>query len=228
MNFGSNNINFQNDNNMTGSSNFVPPMNQMNQINQRNQNIMQLNPNSLYMNNFQQTWQNFQPSIKLVDINFNNMTNILSLLNLPIIVPCHSEHPLINCKTVGRIIPGAYWRCNCCKTDYSPNVPTFYCTACDFDLCQKCLLSFFACQIVIYNYNLGNIQETQQCLNTKFYNEKVHQHPIVRILREPTYFENKLKCNACMKDIQMPEEFFYCSLCNYCICLYCFQQRNNN
>ena len=76
--------------------------------------------------NFQQTFQNMQPSVKLLDINFNNMTNILSLLNLPIIVPCHSQHPLINCRTVGRIAPGTYWKCNCCGTDYSYNVPTFY------------------------------------------------------------------------------------------------------
>jgi hypothetical protein len=226
MNFGNNNMNFQN--NMTGSSNFVPPMNQMNQINQMNQNAMNMNPNSLYMNIFQQTWQNFQPSVKLVDVNFNNMTNILSLLNLPIIVPCHSQHPLIHCKTVGRIMPGTYWKCNCCYTDYSYNVPTFYCTACDYDLCQKCFLSFYACQIVIYNYTIGNIQATPQCANINFLNQKVHQHPVMKILREPTYFENKLRCNFCGKDIQMPEQFFYCSLCNFCICLNCYQQRNNN
>ena len=228
MNFGNNNMNFQNNNNMAGSSNSVPPMNQMNQINQMNQNTMNMNPNSLYMNIFQQTWQNFQPSVKLVDVNFNNMTNILSLLNLPIIVPCHSQHPLIHCKTVGRIMPGTYWKCNCCYTDYSYNVPTFYCTACDYDLCQKCLLSFYACQIVIYNYTIGNIQATPQCANTNFLNQKVHQHPVMKILREPTYFENKLRCNFCGKDIQMPEQFFYCSLCNFCICLNCYQQRNNN
>ena len=223
-----NQINMNMNMNMTGSNNFVPPMNQMNQINQMNQNTKQLNPNSLYMKNFQQTWQNMLPSINLVNINFNNMTNILSLLNLPIIVPCHSQHPLINCKTVGRIRPGSFWRCNCCQTDYSYNVPTFYCTACDYDLCQKCLLSFYACQIVIYNYNLGNIQATPQFSNINYYNQKVHQHSIMRILREPTYFENKLRCNFCAKDIQMPEEFFYCSLCNYCICLNCYQQRNFN
>ena len=176
--------------------------------------------------NFQQTFQNMQPSVKLLDINFNNMTNILSLLNLPIIVPCHSQHPLINCRTVGRIAPGTYWKCNCCGTDYSYNVPTFYCTACDYDLCQKCLLCFFACQIVIYNYTIGNIQSTQQCTNIQFLNQKIHQHPIMRILREATYFENKLSCNFCGKYIQKPEQFYYCSLCNYCICLNCYQQRN--
>jgi hypothetical protein len=219
------NIN-QNNMNMTDSSNFVPPLYQMNQMNLMNQNTMNMNKNSLYMMNFQQTFQNMQPSVKLLDINFNNMTNILSLLNLPIIVPCHSQHPLINCRTVGRIAPGTYWKCNCCGTDYSYNVPTFYCTACDYDLCQKCLLCFFACQIVIYNYTIGNIQSTQQCTNIQFLNQKIHQHPIMRILREPTYFENKLSCNFCGKYIQMPEQFYYCSLCNYCICLNCYQQRN--
>ena len=216
----------QNNMNMTRSSDVVPPLYQMNQMNLMNQNTMNVSQNSLYMMNFQQTYQNIQPSVKLLDINFNNMTNILSLLNLPILVPCHSQHPLINCRTVGRIGTGTNWICNCCRTDYSYNVPTFYCTACDYDLCQKCLLSFYACQIVIYNYTVGNIQATQQCTNTDHLNPKIHQHPIVRILREPTYFENKLICNFCGKYLQMPEQFYYCCLCNYCICLNCYQQKN--
>lgn len=222
MNFSNNNINMQNNMNMSG--NIMPPMNQSAQLNQMNQNTNNINPNSLYMMNFQQTWQNMQPSVKLIEINFNNMTNILSLLNLPIIVPCHSQHPLIGCKTVGRNIPGAYWKCNCCFNDYSYNVPTFYCTACDYDLCQKCLLSFFACQIVIYNYSIGNTQATQQFTNMNFFNPKIHNHPTMKILREPTYFENKLRCNNCMRDIQLIEPFNYCSLCNFCLCLNCYER----
>ena len=226
MNFGNNNMNFQN--NMTGSSNFVPPMNQMNQINQMNQNTMNMNPNSLYMNIFQQTWQNFQPTVKLVDVNFNNMTNILSLLNLPIIVPCHSQHPLIHCKTVGRIMPGTYWKCNCCFTDYSYNVPTFYCTACDFDLCQRCLLSLSAFMIAIYNYNMSSLTESTNFINISHYHADKHKHPIVKIVRDQTYAEIPLRCNLCEKTMQKTEQFYYCSLCNYCICLNCYQQRNNN
>ena len=78
----------------------------------------------------------------------------------------------------------------------------------------------------LYNYAKGNIKATQQCTNTKHLNEKIHQHPIMRILREQTYLENKLRCNFCRKDIKIPEEFYYCSLCNYCICLNCYQQKN--
>ena len=65
-------------------------------MNQMNQNIMNMNPNTLYWQNFQQTFQNMQPNMNLVNTNFNNMTNILSLLNLPIVVPYHMNHPLIN------------------------------------------------------------------------------------------------------------------------------------
>jgi hypothetical protein len=93
------------------NGNFAPPLSQMNQLNQMNQYIMNLNPESLYVKNSQQTWLNMQPSMNLLNVNFNNMSNILSLLNLPIIVPCHSQHPLINCLTVGRIGAKTYWIC---------------------------------------------------------------------------------------------------------------------
>jgi hypothetical protein len=200
-------------------------------MNQMNQNIMNMNPNTLYWQNFQQTFQNMQPNMNLVNTNFNNMTNILSLLNLPIVVPYHMNHPLINCKTPGRDFGNNCWQCNLCKINYSYTVPTFYCTACDFDLCQKCLLSLNACYITIYNYSFWmnqNIYFGEDFTNSQFYNSKIHKHPMVRILREPCYFENKLKCNFCYKDILKGEQFHYCTLCNYCVCVNCYQNKINH
>ena len=49
-------------------------------MNQMNQNIMNMNQNTLYWQNFQYTFQNMQPNMNLVNTNFNNMTNILSLI----------------------------------------------------------------------------------------------------------------------------------------------------
>ena len=57
----------------------------------------------------------------------------------------------------------------------------------------------------------------QQFKNVEYYKQNLHNHPIARILREPTYTEVPLKCNMCLKDIQRDEEFYFCSLCNYCI-----------
>ena len=61
---------------------------------------------------------------------------------------------------------------------------------------------------------------------SQFYKPKIHNHPIVRIIREPCYFENKLKCNFCFKDIQKDEQLYYCTLCNYCICLNCYAKKD--
>ena len=163
----------------------------------------------------------------LNEINFNDRSNILSLINLPIVVPYHDNHPLINCKTPGRYKGNNYWKCNNCSTNYTYNVPTFYCTACDFDLCQKCLLGLNAFMIAIYNYSKSNIYMSQQFDNVEYYKQNLHIHPIVRILREPTYTEVPLKCNMCLKDIQRDEEFYFCSLCNYCICINCYGMNVN-
>ena len=214
--------------------NFLNNMNVYNNkaaMDQMNKFINHMSANNLYSQNIQQTMNNFQKIKKnYIHTNFNNMTNILSLINLPIIVPYHAEHPLINCKTPGRVDEKFnFWECDACKAQYSYDVPTFFCTACDFDICQKCILGLGAFWIIIYNYNLGNLCETQineeSPYTRKNLEKKIHHHPIIKIIREPSYYENKTKCNLCFKDIQNDEEFYFCSLCNYCICLNCYGEK---
>ena len=200
-------------------------------MDQMNQFINYMNSNSLFSENIQQTMNNFEQSKKkYIQTNFNNMTNILSLINLPIIVPYHAEHPLINCKTPGRISEKYnFWQCDSCKSQYSYDVPTFFCTACDFDICQKCILSLGAFWIIIYNYNLGNLSEAkideESSYTMKHLNKKIHHHPTIKIIREPSYYENKIRCNLCLKEIQKDENFYFCSLCNYSVCINCYNSK---
>ena len=125
------NINFNNQ----------PGVNQMNQHLMNNSNV-----NSVYDKTISKTMNNFRKPT-LEKINFNDRSNILSLINLPIIIPYHKEHPLINCKTPGRIKKDGYWVCDNCNNNYTFNIPSFYCTACDFDICQKCFLKLNAFMI---------------------------------------------------------------------------------
>ena len=200
-------------------------------MDQMNQFINYMNSNSLFSENIQQTMNNFeQNKKKYIQTNFNNMTNILSLINLSIIVPYHAEHPLINCKTPGRISEKYnFWQCDSCKSQYSYDVPTFFCTACDFDICQKCILSLGAFWIIIYNYNLGNLSEAkideESSYTMKHLNKKIHHHPTIKIIREPSYYENKIRCNLCLKEIQKDENFYFCSLCNYSVCINCYNSK---
>ncbi len=198
--------------------------------NQQFYNNMQSNANgnNLYLNNFNQTWRNFQPNIALNNTNMNNMINILSLINFPILVPYHGQHPLINCKTPNNAKQFGIWFCGACSQNYAVNVPSFYCTACDYHLCQKCLLSLQAYQIVIHNYlNNVPIKPNEQFKNSHCINLKVHPHPIVNIQRENTHFTLDLKCNKCIKPLQKNEQFYYCTLCNYCVCHNCYKVLNN-
>ncbi len=215
---------YNNSNNNTNFANFnnQSAMNQMTQY-------MNSSENSLYNQNIDSTWKNMQnPSLN--EINFNDRSNILSLINLPIIVPYHAEHPLINCKTPGRISEKYnFWQCDSCKSQYSYDVPTFFCTACDFDICQKCILSLGAFWIIIYNYNLGNLSEAkideESSYTMKHLNKKIHHHPTIKIIREPSYYENKIRCNLCLKEIQKDENFYFCSLCNYSVCINCYNSK---
>ena len=197
-------------------------INNQSAMNQMNQYMMNISQNNLYNQNIQSTWQNMQQNANLINQNLNDMQNILCLINLPVVVPCHNQHPLINCKTPGRAEISQSWKCNNCMNDYSYNVPSFYCTACDYDLCQKCLLNLSAFMIAVYNYQLGNMYASQQFTNMSLYFPKIHNHPIVKIIKEPSFSEIQLKCNFCYKALLKNEAFHYCTLCNFCVCSNCF------
>ena len=95
-------------------------------MNQMNEYMMNTSQNTLYNQNIQSTWQNMQQNqqnpnpniIKPIEVNLNNMTNILALINLPVVIPVHNQHPLINCKTPGRREIGSSWKCNNCWSIY--------------------------------------------------------------------------------------------------------------
>ena len=70
--------------------------------------------------------------------------------------------------------------CNCYGYKYSHNAPTFYCTACDFDLYQRCLLCLSAFMIAIYNYNMSSLSESTLFINISHYHADKHKHPIVK------------------------------------------------
>ena len=218
-----NNCEISNDN--VDNQNLIDMNNSNNQI---SMNETEQNENNLYSQNYQQTWHNMQQNVNLIEKNLNNMNNILSLINLPIVIPYHKQHPLISCKTPGRVKPNNYWMCDNCDNKYSYNVPSFYCTACDYDICQKCFLSLNAYQIVVYNYSKSNIYATQDFSNNQYYKPNIHNHPIVEIIIEPTYSPINLKCNICLKDFKNQESLYYCGLCNFCLCLDCFISKNNN
>ena len=174
--------------------------------------------------------------------NNNKRPNKYLLINKirdPIIIDFHA-HPLCCCFTRERGAFSEFWTCKNCGNNYSFDIPSFYCTYCDYDLCQNCLMGL----------PLGKIKFADEKCNFKVYVNKnhpnyrpnFHQHPLALVKLEEYFYNDKniIRCKRVPgfdnngkkignEEIQLNKHSFYlCSLCNYYICKDCFQNCNQN
>lgn len=176
---------------------------------------MNYNPNPQKM---QQMFSQMVPNSQLYNYDFGNMNNmLLSLINSSIITIDH-PHPLYSCLTPQKGRYSQFWTCRKCRCNYMLNVPSFYCTFCDIDLCQKCFLQYPIYQIELYtyrnsNYNFKNLMGNQNDQNLRM---NIHNHPL-RLIQIMNYNSQRynIHCMNCRNNIQNTDNFFYCSLCNF-------------
>ena len=173
--------------------------------------------------------------LNLNDTQINNLPmsfqnkNLISLINSPIQINIH-EHPLIYCCTKNRA--GAGWTCNKCSISYSYESYTFYCTFCDFDLCENCLGQFQLNQILLYDYNYSNLKNIIKISKDNYEWQKkfsVHHHMLTLLNKQNDL--NSWVCNKCFQTFKNNISCFYCSLCDFNLCQNCgnnIQQDNNN
>ena len=214
---------------------------QMQQIYQPMQQIQQ--PTQQIPQQMQQIPQQMQQIPQQNTENNNNKRpNKYLLINKirdPIIIDFHA-HPLHCCFTIERGAFSEFWTCKNCGNNYSFDIPSFYCTYCDYDLCQNCLMGL----------PLGKIKFADEKCNFKVYVNKnhpnyrpnFHQHPLALVKSEEYLYndKNKIHCKRVPgfdnngkkighEEIQLNKDSFYlCSLCNYYICKDCFQNCNQN
>ena len=153
---------------------------------------------------------------------------LLNRINSSIMIEFHG-HPLFSCFTPQRANCSQYWTCFQCKCNYSYKVPSFYCTACNYDLCQKCLMQCKLFTIQMYDYSKNEYKNID--MNPNQLNTYAHNHCMTLIQPENYNTDGNyvIHCKSCRCDIKSKEYFYYCSLCNFYICQNCFNgQRSNN
>ena len=156
---------------------------------------------------------------------------LISRINSSIMIKFH-HHPLYSCFSPLRANSSQFWTCNYCGSKYNYTVPSFYCTACDYDLCQKCLIQCQLYEIIMYDYSKNEFLNITMTQNEGNNNLSVHNHRLALIKIEIYDPNNKyyIHCKACKGNIKNTDQFYYCSLCNFYLCEKCFipDQNNNN
>ena len=174
-------------------------------------------------------------NINMMNIFNNSGVSLLSLLNEPILTLKH-PHPLIYCYTSSRSKTGTSWTCDNCNCNYfynSPNSATFYCTFCDFDICQNCMQQLTLYNIKLFNYNsqysqfLMNMSNPMNQMNHFKWQTRLpyHKHPLTLIQKLNQYYS--WKCNICNSMYNNNEQMYYCSLCNFHLCQKCKNNDNS-
>ena len=206
--------------------------NNNNNFNMKNNNNFNPNNNNFFNNQVPQGMimgnNNYQPPTQY---NYS-MTNLKSDVNLlinrinkSIILEDHT-HPLYSCFTPQRADNSKFWACKKCLYQYDFNIPSFLCTACDYDICQNCIMQMPLFKLKFYNYSQG--QNFNVNTNINYFNYKPNLHKHILTLIQIENYENQqcvIHCRACKGDIKYGDKFFYCSLCNFYVCPNCF---NNN
>jgi hypothetical protein len=117
------------------------------------------------------------------------------------------------------------WKCNVCKKNYSKNEPKYYCSICDYNMCDNCVDAghydkkrTFPKSIPPCNIN---------CKNKSLKAEHSHDLVFCRtsrcVLNETYWF-----CNECQKGYNPEDWGFYCTLCDYDLCSKCAEKYIKN
>lgn len=132
--------------------------------------------------------------------------------NLGIIAKEH-KHILVYCLTIKD------WKCNICNENNTKNNGRYYCSVCDYNMCEKCheKNKYFMKK----SFPQGTKPSTS-VIKEPFLNTDYHEHKLAfcRSSRKFDFF-NDWKCSNCLESYDNDIWLFYCTLCDYNLCLKC-------
>lgn len=109
------------------------------------------------------------------------------------------------------------WICNLCFQENNSEIPTYYCTKCDYDVCGNCMKKLSDEEkypLLYYKYSNNN--------NITKINNKNHSHPLIYCITSRNRNPISWICNKCHRNYKEGSWSFYCSLCDYDLCVNCY------
>jgi hypothetical protein len=111
------------------------------------------------------------------------------------------------------------WKCNLCKFKYEKQFPKYFCSLCNYSMCEKCH--------DIRNYQKfkafpENSDNSKIDIKKKFLKTVYHKHILVysRTSRDPTELK-QWYCDNCKENFENDVWSFYCTKCDYDLCKKC-------
>ena len=125
------------------------------------------------------------------------------------------EHIVIYTKT------NYDWKCKECNQKYSKTESRFYCSICDYNMCNNCRKNK-------KYYIIGCIPTDAEPSNNKikkqFIKHKGHEHRLTYCRTKRTASHGGWICNKCKDEFTNKVWTFYCTCCDYDLCTACAQK----
>ena len=111
------------------------------------------------------------------------------------------------------------WICNLCRKKYNNNIPTYYCSKCDYDACERCMKK-------LSDEEKFKILPIDNKINNKLKRINILSHKHTLIYCSTSRGRNPFiwRCNKCLKKYIGIEWSFYCSVCDYDLCYKCYKE----
>ena len=124
------------------------------------------------------------------------------------------NHLLVYCLT------NFNWKCNVCNIEYDKFNGRYYCSKCDFNLCENChyIRKYKMKKSFPKNTCPSNLNIKINFLNTPYHEE--HSLVYCRCSKNLASY-NDWTCNNCLGNYTNDKWLFYCTLCNYHLCCGC-------
>ena len=115
------------------------------------------------------------------------------------------------------------WICGLCNGKYDSKKEKFYCSVCNFSLCQECrkLKNYDGRKAIKNNINDFNEKDWNYC--SEYYLPLIHEHKLKYCKTSRNYFgETFWNCNKCGENRNTWG--FYCTLCDFDLCVVCLNK----
>ena len=129
-----------------------------------------------------------------------------------IIVKEH-KHKLVFCMT------RLNWSCNICKQNYKKEDSKYFCSLCDFSMCQDCHEKgkYFMKKSFPQNTKPSNANVKKHFFKTDY-----HEHRLVYCRSSRSFmYLNGWICDNCREDFLNNKWSFYCTICDFDLCCDC-------